>query len=95
MAKQAYQLNYNIHILQPLYYERCTSLLLSCSGAHIDCKTATHFTPLLAAIRHTQPEPVRLLLGQGADVMAKDGQRSYNAVLWAVEMQNSEVLKVR
>jgi ankyrin repeat protein len=64
------------------------------NGAQIERKTTDHFTPLLAAIRYIQPGPVHLLLEQGADVMAKDGQRNYNAILWAVEIQNSEILKV-
>ena len=69
-------------------------IFLVCSGADIERKTANHFTPLHAAIRYTQPGPVHLLLKRGADVTSKDGQRSYNAVLWAVEMQNCKILEV-
>lgn len=53
------------------------------------------FTPLLAAIRYINPECVRLLLSRGADIMAKDRQRQLNALLWAVEIQSSEILKVK
>lgn len=53
-----------------------------------------HFTPLLAAVRYSQPTAIKFLLSRGADVMAKDGLRSYNAILWAVEIQNPNTLKV-
>ena len=53
-----------------------------------------HFTPLLAAIRYVQPQTVQLLLKNGANVLAKDRLRHYNAVLWAVEIQNPDILKV-
>ena len=53
------------------------------------------FTPLLAAIRYTKPECVHLLLTRGADIMVKDKQRQLNALLWAVEIQSPEILKVK
>ena len=63
-------------------------------GACIDDKNSMHLTPLLAATRYNQPEAVCILLRRGADVMAKDRLRSYNALLWAVEIQNIEILDV-
>ena len=64
------------------------------SGAFKDSKTNMHFTPLLAAIRYTQPGAVQLLLSRGANIMTKDRLRYYNAVFWAVEIQHPEILKV-
>ena len=64
------------------------------SGACIDSKTNMRFTPLLAAIRYAQPQTVQLLLKKGANVLAKDRLRHYNAILWAVEIQNPAILKV-
>ena len=46
-------------------------------GARTDYKNSIHLTPLLAAIRYTQPEAVRILLRRGADVMAKDRLRNF------------------
>jgi ankyrin repeat protein len=68
--------------------------LLLDNGAYKDAKTNMHFTPLLAAIRYTQLGPVRLLLRRGANVMARDRLRHFNAILWAVEIQHPEILKV-
>ena len=68
--------------------------LLSFSGAVIECKTMMHYTPLLAAIRYTKPQSVRMLLSRGADMMVADSRRNYNAILWAVEIQNPDILKV-
>ena len=70
------------------------ALFLTFSGARTDCMNSMHLTPLLAAIRYTQPEAVRILLRRGADWTAKDRLRSYNAILWAVEIQNLEILNV-
>ena len=53
-----------------------------------------HYTPLLAAIRYIQPQSVRILLSRGADMMVKDTWREYNAILWAVEVQSTKILKV-
>ena len=53
-----------------------------------------HYTPLLAAIRYTKPQSVHMLLSRGADMMVKDRRRNYNAILWAVEIQNPDILKV-
>lgn len=73
----------------------CATLWCSSfSGADMECKTSMHFTPLLAGIRYTKPKPVFLLLSHGANVMARDKRRWYNALLWAVEIQNLEILKV-
>ena len=61
----------------------------------MDAKTAVHhFTPLLAAIRYSHPTPVELLLKSGANVLVKDGLKEYNPIMWAVEIQNLEILKV-
>jgi ankyrin repeat protein len=69
-------------------------LLVFVSGACIDSKTNMRFTPLLAAIRYAQPQTVQLLLKKGANVLAKDRLRHYNAILWAVEIQNPAILKM-
>ena len=69
-------------------------LLVFVSGASKDTKTNMQFTPLLAAIRYAQPQTVQLLLKKGANVLAKDRLRHYNAILWAVEIQNPDILKV-
>lgn len=53
------------------------------------------FTPLLAAIRYINPECVHLLLARGAGIMVKDKHRQLNALLWAVEIQSPEILKVK
>ena len=70
-------------------------VIIHCSGAYIDSKTSMHFTPLLAAICHTQPGPVQLLLSRGANVMVKDQHKNYNALFWAVDVESSEILKVK
>lgn len=53
-----------------------------------------HFTPLLAAIRYAQPQTVQVLLRKDANLLAKDRLKHYNAILWAVEIQNLDILKV-
>ncbi|CAI8040068.1 Transient receptor potential cation channel subfamily A member 1 homolog [Geodia barretti] len=68
--------------------------LLLENGASKDSKTNMQFTPLLAAIRYAQPQTVQLLLKKGANVLAKDRLRHYNAILWAVEIQNPDILKM-
>ena len=60
----------------------------------MDAKTAAHFTPLLTAIRYSHPRPVELLLRNGANVLVKDGLKEYSPIMWAVEIQNPEILRV-
>lgn len=80
-----------------LTYTKTNCAALWCSsfsGADMESRTSMRFTPLLAGIRYTKPKPVLLLLSRGANVMARDKRRHYNALLWAVEIQNLEILKV-
>ena len=65
------------------------------SGADLKIKTTMLFTPLLAAIRYSQPGTVALLLEKGADMMVIDSIKQYNPIMWAVEMENPEILKVK
>ena len=65
------------------------------SGADLRIKTAMLFTPLLAAIRYSQPGTVALLLEKRADMMVMDSIKQYNPIMWAVEMEKPEILKVK
>ena len=50
----------------------------------IEHKTKLGFTPLLSAVRFTNPKCVTMLLAKNAQVLAKDTKRNLNALLWAV-----------
>ena len=63
-------------------------------GADIESTSSFGFTPLLVAIRYTNPRCVEALLARNANVLTRDKKRNLNALLWAVELQNLEVLRV-
>ena len=83
-----------VHINQPSILSAAMHIPCSYSGAYVNAKTAVHFTPLLAAIRYAHAGPVELLLEKGANVMVKDRLKYYNPIMWAVEIQSPQILKV-
>ena len=83
-----------VHINQPGILSAAMRIPCFYSGAYVNAKTAVHFTPLLAAIRYAHPGPVELLLEKGANVMVKDRLKYYNPIMWAVEIQSPQILKV-
>jgi len=46
------------------------------------------FTPLLAAVRYTRYDCVKVLLDNGANMLARDNKRHLTPLLWAVEVQS-------
>ena len=60
----------------------------------IEQRTALGFTPLLSAVRFTNPKCVTVLLEKGANILAKDKKRNLNALLWAVVVQSPKIIKV-
>ena len=60
----------------------------------IEKKTTLGFTPLLSAVRFTNPKCVTVLLEKNADVLVKDRKRNLNALLWAVAVQSPLIIKV-
>ena len=80
------------YIIMGSYF--CFFNLNTFSGADLRIKTTMLFTPLLAAIRYSQPGTVALLLEKGADMMVINSIKQYNPIMWAVEMENPEILKV-
>ena len=49
------------------------------------------FTPLLAAVRYTRYDCVKVLLDNGANMLAKDNERHLTPLLWAVEVQSPKL----
>lgn len=60
----------------------------------IEHTTMLGFTPLLSAVRFTNPKCVTVLLEKGANILAKDQKRSLNALHWAVAVQSPSIIKV-
>ena len=60
----------------------------------IEQQTALGFTPLLSAVRFTNPKCVTVLLEKNANILAKDRKRNLNALLWAVVVQSPKIIKV-
>ena len=52
------------------------------------------FTPLLSAVRFTNPKCVTVLLEKNANILAKDKKRSLNALLWVVVVQSPKIIEV-
>ena len=72
-----------------------TLLCSSFSLAELGIQSRLGFTPLMAAIRYSNPECVQVLLSRGANIMVQDDRRHLNALLWAVEIESLEILKVQ